>query len=82
MKFPNLDSNQFAVIMADSHTGVILNVNHEVYKSDSNDSMYTVFENIDSAKDFIKDIAMINDRIEFIIYDYKQKTVDFIKAKG
>jgi hypothetical protein len=82
MEFPKLESNQLAVIMADSYTGIILNIKQEIHKNNSDDNMYSIFESINSAMNFIKEIAEINDKIEFVIYDNKQQVIAFIKAKG
>ena len=82
MKFPDLNKNEFAVVMADNNTGIILDTNQKLYRNNSGNSACSIFENINDARDFIEKIAMTNDKIEFMIYDYNQQLVDIIKAKA
>lgn len=79
-KFPILKEGQFAVITADGATGHVLNHNGEIYKNDSADEVYWIFDNLDLAKDFIKERSKLNDKIEFLIYDKNQTILEFVKA--
>jgi hypothetical protein len=81
MIFPYLNSSQLAVMMADSQTGVILNKDYKVYMNDSDDQVYLVFENIEKVNDFIKEVSMKYQQIEFVIYNSNKEVVDFIKAR-
>ncbi|WP_315055702.1 hypothetical protein [Chryseobacterium indoltheticum] len=81
MKFPNLKEYQFSVLMSNSETGIILNIDLAIHRQDEEKSAYSVFESIEQTKEFINKISLINDKIEFVIYDSKQQVVEFIAAK-
>lgn len=80
MEFPKLSNNQIAVIIADGETGAILKVNGELFKNDSLESAYLIFDSLTLAKEFIQIQSSLNDRIEFVIYDKEQNVVEYIKA--
>lgn len=81
MNFPTIKENQFAVLMANSQTGVVLNSNFLIYSNDKEDqSVYQIFEDIDQAKSGINRISQTNGEIEFVIYNSKMEIVEFIKA--
>ncbi|SHF78554.1 hypothetical protein [Chryseobacterium sp. OV279] len=81
MKFPNLKEHQFSVLMSNSETGIVLNVDLEIHRGDEEKSAYSVFESMEQTKEFINKISLVNDKIEFIIYNPKQQVVEFIAAK-
>ena len=80
-KFPNLKDGQFTVVIADGATGYLLNHKGEIYQNNSADEVYWSFDNLDLAKDFVKERSRLNEKIEFLIYDKNQTIVEFIKAK-
>lgn len=79
-KFPNLSKEQVVVVIADGATGIVLNINLGVHRNDSNDEKYYIFNNIDLAKEFIKNQAISNDTLEFLIYDKSQCILEHIEA--
>lgn len=79
-KFPNLSKEQVVVVIADGATGIVLNINLGVHRNDSNDEIYYIFNNIDLAKEFIKNQAISNDTLEFLIYDKSQCILEHIEA--
>lgn len=79
-KFPNLSKEQVVVVIADGATGIVLNINLGVHRNDSNDKIYYIFNNIDLAKEFIKNQAISNDTLEFLIYDKSQCILEHIEA--
>lgn len=82
MKFPTLKENEFTVLMANCETGIVLDVNFNIYQNNmENQEVYSIFENIQQAKEFVNKISEEYDKIEFIIYNSKQEVVEFIKAK-
>ncbi len=81
MKFPNLKEYQFSVLMSHSETGIVLNTDLKIHRHDEEKEAYIVFEDIEQAKEFVNKISLINDKIEFIIYDSKQQVIEFIAAK-
>lgn len=79
-KFPILNKEQVVVVIADGATGHVLNVKLELYKNDSNDEIYWLFDKIDLAKDFIKNQSILNDKLEFLIYDKNKTILEHIEA--
>ena len=64
-------------------TGAILDLNFNVYQNNiETQNVYSIFENIQKAKDFVESISTTHQRVEFIIYNSKQEVVEFIKAKS
>jgi len=81
MKFPNLKEHQFSVLMSNSETGIVLNIDLDIHRQDEEKDAYIVFENIEQTKEFINKISLINNKIEFVIYNPKQEVIEFIAAK-
>ncbi|MCJ7936057.1 MAG: hypothetical protein MUW56_21115 [Chryseobacterium sp.] len=82
MNFPTLKENEFTVLMANGETGIVLDINFNIYQNNNeNQHVYSIFENIQEAREFINRISGEYDKIEFIIYNSKQEVVEFIKAK-
>lgn len=81
MKFPNLKENQFSVLMSNSETGIVLNIDLTIHRQNEEKSAYSVFESMEQTKEFINKISLVNDKIEFIIYNSKEQVVEFITAK-
>lgn len=79
-KFPILKDGQFALVIADGETGHVLNHKGEIYKNDSHDDVYWSFDNLDLAKDFIKKQSILNDKIEFLIYDKNKTILEYVEA--
>ena len=73
MKFPILKEYEFAVLMANGETGIILDLNFNVYQNNiETQNVYSIFENIQKAKDFVESISTVHQKVEFIIYNSKQ----------
>ncbi|MEG0929127.1 hypothetical protein [Chryseobacterium sp.] len=77
--FPNINENQYVIVMADGKTGNILNINKE-WSPDNNHSIFSIFNSIDEALNFIGKDQIDNDWIEYIIYDKNQSVVKYIEA--
>ena len=82
MKCPNLKEHQFSVLMSNSETGIILNIDLDIHRQDEKKTAYSVFESIEQAKEFINKISLINNKVEFIIYNSKQQVIEFVAAKS
>lgn len=83
MKFPILKEHEFAVLMANGETGIILDLNFNIYQNNIEiQNVYSIFENIQKAKKFVENISAVHQKIEFIIYNSKQEVVEFIKARS
>lgn len=82
MEFPTLKENEFTVLMAHCETGIVLDKNINIYLNNVvNQNTYSVFGDIQQAKEFINRVSEEHDKIEFIIYNSKQEVYEFIKAK-
>ncbi|MDQ6471664.1 hypothetical protein RB619_13495 [Flavobacterium sp. LHD-80] len=79
-KFPMLIEKQVAVVIADGATGHVFNLKLELYRNDSEDELYWIFENIDLAKEFIHNKSVSNNKLEFLIYDKKQNILEYLEA--
>lgn len=79
-KFPILIEEQVAVVIADGATGHVLNIKLEIFMNNSSDEIYLLFNNIDLAKDFVKNQSISNDKIEFLIYDKNQTILEYVEA--
>lgn len=82
MKFPNLKAHQLSVLMSNSETGIVLDINLNVHRQDKEKTAYSIFENMEQVKEFIHKISLINNKIEFVIYNSKQQVVEFVAAKN
>ena len=80
MEFPKLEYSQVAVVMADGATGHVFNDKGEIFKNDSTDNIYLVFDTIDIAKEVIQKKSILNDKTEFIIYDKNNSVLEYVKA--
>lgn len=74
MKFPKIKESEYAVLVANKDTGVILDIDFDIYISD-NQIVYRIFSNIESVNQFIKDISEHREDIEIIVYDNNQNVV-------
>ncbi|HCM34705.1 hypothetical protein [Chryseobacterium sp.] len=77
--FPNINENQYVIVMADGKTGNILNISKE-WSLDNNHSIFSIFNSIDEALNFIGKDQTDNDWVEYIIYDKNQSVVKYIEA--
>jgi len=78
--FPTLNDKQVAVAMADGATGQVLNCKGVLHRKDSTENVYLTFDNIETARDFIKNQSLLNDKIEFYIYGENQTFIECIEA--
>lgn len=79
--FPTLTEHQVAVVMADGATGHILNEKGEIYRNDSHDNYYLIFDDIGTSREFIKNKSELNPKVEFVIYNRHNEALDHVKAK-
>lgn len=66
-KFPQLKDGQVALLRADTNTGIVLDKDY-IYATTSDQEVYTVFDNIDSAIIFAKAVISERKGIECGIY--------------
>ena len=67
--------SEYAVLMADSNTGVVLDIYFDIYYKSSNQIAYKVFSSLDEVKEFIKETLRQKENIEFIVYDNNENVV-------
>ncbi|KAF2511370.1 hypothetical protein EYY60_08030 [Flavobacterium zhairuonense] len=79
-KFPTLNEKQVVVVIADGATGHVLNIKLELYLNNTEDEIYWLFNNIDLAKEFIQKQSVLNDKLEFLIYDSNESILEYIEA--
>ena len=77
MEFPKIKKSEYAVLMADSNTGVVLDIYFDIYYKSSNQIAYKVFSSLDEVEEFIKEILRQKENIEFIVYDNNENVVRF-----
>ncbi len=63
--------------MADSNTGVVLDIYFDIYYKSSNQIAYKVFSSLDEVEEFIKETLKQKENIEFIVYDNNENVVRF-----
>ena len=77
MEFPKIKKSEYAVLMADSNTGVVLDICFDIYYKSSNQIAYKVFSSLDEVEEFIKETLRQKENIEFIVYDNNENVVRF-----
>lgn len=77
-QFPILNDNQVAILRADVNTGHIVDESYQLMLSDKQIA-YTIFENYETALDFIKKELKTNNNIEFIIYGRDKVLIKYIR---
>ncbi len=75
MNKPKLNSNQYALLLVDNNTGIVLNENLEYYNQETNDVCYLIFDEINKIEDHIELIKKASKDIEFVIYDYNYDVI-------
>ena len=75
MEFPKIKKSEYAVLMADSNTGVVLDIYFDIYYKSSNQIAYKVFSSLDEVEQFIKETLRQKENIEFIVYDNNENVV-------
>ncbi|QHN65426.1 hypothetical protein [Bergeyella cardium] len=78
MNFPKIKESEYAILIADSNTGIILDVDFNIY-IDDNQAIYRIFSSIDEVKEFIEEILKEKENIEIIVYDNNKNVVMFQK---
>jgi len=78
MNFPKIKESEYAILIADSNTGIILDVDFNIY-IDNNQAIYRIFSSIDEVKEFIEEILKKKENIEIIVYDNNKNVVMFQK---
>ena len=72
---PLIHNNQYAVLMVDGATGHVLTTKENLYLGDESE-VYTICENIEEARIFIKEKQRRNDTLECVVYNSKYDFVE------
>ena len=76
MEFPNIKKSEYSVLMADSNTGVVLDIYFDIYYKGSNQIVYKVFPSLEEVKEFIKETLKQGENVEFMVYDNNENIVE------
>jgi len=76
MEFPKIKKSEYAVLMADSNTGVVLDIYFDIYYKGSNQIVYKVFPSLEEVKEFIKETLKQGENVEFMVYDNNENIVE------
>lgn len=76
MEFPKIKKSEYVVLMADSNTGVVLDIYFDIYYKSSNQIVYKVFSSLEEVKEFIKETLKQRENIEFMVYDNNENIVE------
>jgi len=79
MKRPEIKETQFAVLMADGATGIVLTATGQTYLGDDQD-VYIIFDDLQSAKQFITNKQNENETIDCSIFDCRLELVVYEQA--
>ncbi|OJV52228.1 MAG: hypothetical protein BGO31_00735 [Bacteroidetes bacterium 43-16] len=83
VKAIKLQPHQFIVWTAEFATGIVLrNDNNYYHSGDEWNDVYTIFEDLDTAKDYILQKVKKNLDIECYIKDHEGKLVFFVDQRG
>jgi len=77
MNKPKLQSTQYALLVVDIYTGIVLNTDLQYFLSDGKD-VYLVFDDLQSVRDFISQLSQKSNVYEYHIYDSDYTLIDSI----
>jgi hypothetical protein len=80
MERPILKFNEYAVLMADIYTGIILNTNFEFHNNEINESCFKIFCDLESAELFVRETISSGKKVEIVIYNYSYDIVNIVSA--
>lgn len=76
-EFPKLKKDQAAILRADKNTGHVLDDHFEIAINDKQD-VYTVFDSLEDAINFSKELINQCYNIEIVIYDWEKRVLHLI----
>ena len=79
-KFPNLNSNQVAMVFADPNTGHVLDVKFNL-AINKDQSCYLIFNSKIEAIEYASQIVL-NNNVECVVYDSQQNVLSIIEKNG
>ena len=78
-EFPSLTKNQVALARADFMTGHVYDKNFNLYSNSKGGEVYSTFDSLDLAKQYIAEQKVIHKNIEFWVYGKSQEEILYIK---
>ena len=78
-KFPLLTRNQVAISRADVMTGHVFDKDFNLYSNSKGGEIYSVFDSLNLAKQYIAEQKMLHEKIEFWVYGKTQEVILYIK---
>lgn len=81
MEIPKLGKNKCSIIFAEYSTGHILNPDLSLFNNESGTNPFQVFENLEIAEFYAKDLISNNSTIECLIYDSDGKFIKVINKE-
>jgi len=80
-KFPKLTDQQVTLLRADVNSGIVLDENY-VYATKQEQTVYTIFRNVDEALEVAKSIVLERQNVEYGIYGVDEKIILNITPKN
>ena len=78
-QFPELNENQVALLRAELSTGHVLDENFKLAMNDAQ-IVYTVFNDVDKALNFAKDLVEKNGAFECVVYNKDKDVIKYITS--
>ena len=76
-QYPQLRSDQFAVVRADAMTGHVLDESCELFVHNPQQNVYTIFDTFDDAVKYIEGAKSESHKIDYAIYDSNNTVVKY-----
>lgn len=76
--FPSMSKEQVALLRAESMTGHVLDNNFKIYNRSKGGEIYTVFNSLDLAKQYIEEQKIQHQGVEFCIYGINKEIIHII----
>ena len=75
-KFPEIKEGEVALIRVDTNTGIVLDNLFKRYRDNNNQIAYTVFEQLQTAKEYANEFLATTNLFEFVIYDHQNELIE------
>lgn len=76
--FPSMTKEQVALLRTESMTGHVLDNNFKLYNRSKGGEIYTVFDSLDLAKQYIEEQKIQHQGVEFCIYGINKEIIHTI----
>ena len=79
-EFPKIKEGQVALIRVDPLTGHVLDDSFNLYLQKSDQQVYTVFKNLQTARDYANEFLNKTNQFEFTIYDHHDNFIECLSS--